>query len=164
GDAGRGLAFLPLPAVDRQHLVVALGLDPPDADDVNERARITTDGILREVELERPRPPPPSPPSPRPAPAPPLHPRTSPSTPRTTSLLTTAPAPPVVEDVTKQARITPDDISGQVELGRLGPCSDQAHAHGGAAAEPLKLDFSKDTVGGDPSSFVNVVGVWRVEA
>src|SRR5215471_4350412 len=33
-----------------------------------------------------------------------------------------------------------------------------------AAAEPLKLDFSNDTVGGDASSFVNVVGVWRVEA
>ena len=35
---------------------------------------------------------------------------------------------------------------------------------GAAAAEPLKLNFSNDTVGGDPSSFVNVVGVWRVEA
>jgi len=35
---------------------------------------------------------------------------------------------------------------------------------GAAAVEPLKLDFSNDTVGGDPSSFVNVVGVWRVEA
>src|SRR6195256_3090554 len=33
-----------------------------------------------------------------------------------------------------------------------------------AAAEPLKLDFSKDTVGADANSFVNVVGVWRVEA
>src|SRR5262244_2095593 len=32
------------------------------------------------------------------------------------------------------------------------------------AAEPLKLDFSNDTVGGDASSFVNVVGVWRIEA
>jgi len=35
---------------------------------------------------------------------------------------------------------------------------------GAAAAEPLKLDFSNDTVGRDSSSFVNVVGVWRVEA
>src|SRR5262249_61887742 len=35
---------------------------------------------------------------------------------------------------------------------------------GAAAAEPLKLDFSNDTVGGDASSFVNVVGVWRIEA
>ena len=34
----------------------------------------------------------------------------------------------------------------------------------GGAAEPLKLDFSNETVGADPSSFVNVVGVWRVEA
>jgi hypothetical protein len=33
-----------------------------------------------------------------------------------------------------------------------------------AAAEPLKLDFSKDTVGADAGSFVNVVGIWRVEA
>src|SRR5712675_2081758 len=33
-----------------------------------------------------------------------------------------------------------------------------------AAAEPLKLDFSNETVGSDASSFVNVVGVWRVEA
>jgi hypothetical protein len=33
-----------------------------------------------------------------------------------------------------------------------------------AAAEPLKLDFSKDTVGADANSFVNVVGIWRVEA
>src|SRR5499427_1917700 len=35
---------------------------------------------------------------------------------------------------------------------------------GAAAAEPLKLNFSNDTVGGDSSSFVNVVGVWRIEA
>jgi hypothetical protein len=33
-----------------------------------------------------------------------------------------------------------------------------------AAAEPLKLDFSNETVGADASSFINVVGVWRVEA
>src|SRR5690242_4681543 len=32
------------------------------------------------------------------------------------------------------------------------------------AAEPLKLDFSNETVGADASSFVNVVGVWRIEA
>ena len=32
------------------------------------------------------------------------------------------------------------------------------------AAEPLKLDFSNETVGADASSFINVVGVWRVEA
>src|SRR5947208_12987609 len=33
-----------------------------------------------------------------------------------------------------------------------------------AAAEPLKLDFSNDKVGGDASSFLSVVGVWRIEA
>jgi len=31
------------------------------------------------------------------------------------------------------------------------------------AAESLKVDFSDDTVGGDPKSFLSVVGVWRVE-
>src|SRR6476620_1431091 len=35
---------------------------------------------------------------------------------------------------------------------------------GAAVAEPLKLDFSNETVGADASSFVNVVGVWRIEA
>ena len=34
----------------------------------------------------------------------------------------------------------------------------------GATAEPLKLDFTNETVGSDPTSFVNVVGVWRIEA
>jgi hypothetical protein len=34
----------------------------------------------------------------------------------------------------------------------------------GAAAEPLKLDFTNETVGSDPTSFVNVVGIWRIEA
>ncbi len=33
----------------------------------------------------------------------------------------------------------------------------------GAAAEPLKLDFSNETAGADPTSFVNVVGIWRIE-
>jgi hypothetical protein len=32
------------------------------------------------------------------------------------------------------------------------------------AAEPLKINFANDTVGGEASSFVNVVGVWRIEA
>ena len=35
---------------------------------------------------------------------------------------------------------------------------------GAAATEPLKLDFSNEKAGADASSFVNVVGVWRVEA
>jgi hypothetical protein len=32
------------------------------------------------------------------------------------------------------------------------------------AAQSLKADFSDDPVGGDPKSFLSVVGVWRVEA
>ena len=31
------------------------------------------------------------------------------------------------------------------------------------AAEPLKLNFSDETVGAEPKSFVSVVGVWRIE-
>jgi hypothetical protein len=31
------------------------------------------------------------------------------------------------------------------------------------AGETLKAEFSNDTVGGDPKSFLSVVGVWRVE-
>ena len=33
-----------------------------------------------------------------------------------------------------------------------------------AAAEPLKLDFSNETVGAEPASFASVVGIWRIEA
>lgn len=32
------------------------------------------------------------------------------------------------------------------------------------AAEPLKIEFTNETVGAEAASFVNVVGVWRVEA
>lgn len=32
------------------------------------------------------------------------------------------------------------------------------------AVEPLKVDFSNETVGGEPTSFVSVVGIWRIEA
>src|SRR5712691_1745694 len=32
-----------------------------------------------------------------------------------------------------------------------------------AAADTLKIDFSKDTVGAEPSSLVSVVGIWRIE-
>ncbi len=35
---------------------------------------------------------------------------------------------------------------------------------GAAAAEPLKLDFSNETTGAEPTTFVNVVGIWRIEA
>ena len=33
-----------------------------------------------------------------------------------------------------------------------------------AAAQPLKIDFSGETVGAEPKSFLSVVGVWRIEA
>ena len=32
------------------------------------------------------------------------------------------------------------------------------------ALQPLKLDFSNETVGAEPKSFVSVVGVWRIES
>ena len=35
---------------------------------------------------------------------------------------------------------------------------------GAAAAEPLKIDLSKESVGAEPTSFVPVVGVWRMES
>ena len=31
------------------------------------------------------------------------------------------------------------------------------------AVQPLKIDFSDETVGAEPKSFLSVVGVWRVE-
>ncbi len=31
------------------------------------------------------------------------------------------------------------------------------------AAQPLKVDFSNETVGAEPKSFLSVVGVWRIE-
>lgn len=32
-----------------------------------------------------------------------------------------------------------------------------------AAAEPMKVDFAKDTVGAEPTSLISVVGIWRIE-
>src|SRR5215831_17742055 len=32
-----------------------------------------------------------------------------------------------------------------------------------AAQQPLKIEFSNDTVGAEPKSLVGVVGVWRIE-
>jgi len=32
------------------------------------------------------------------------------------------------------------------------------------AAQSLKVDFSDETVGGEPKSFVSVVGIWRIES
>jgi hypothetical protein len=33
-----------------------------------------------------------------------------------------------------------------------------------AIAQPLKIDFADESVGAEPKSFVNVVGIWRIEA
>src|SRR4030081_3765455 len=33
-----------------------------------------------------------------------------------------------------------------------------------AAAETLKIDFSTETVGAEPTSLVSVVGIWRIES
>jgi hypothetical protein len=35
---------------------------------------------------------------------------------------------------------------------------------GASAEQPKKIDFSNETVGAEPASFLSVVGVWRVEA
>jgi hypothetical protein len=32
-----------------------------------------------------------------------------------------------------------------------------------AAQQPLKIEFSQDTIGAEPTSFVSVVGMWRIE-
>src|SRR5262249_29096502 len=53
GNTDRGLAFLPLAPVDRDHLLAVVGLDPPDADDVDERGRLGTDRVVGEIEPER---------------------------------------------------------------------------------------------------------------
>src|SRR5215471_15921765 len=37
-------------------------------------------------------------------------------------------------------------------------------ALGAKALEPLKIDFSDETVGSEPKSFLSVVGVWRIES
>jgi hypothetical protein len=38
-----------------------------------------------------------------------------------------------------------------------------ALALGAKALEPLKVDFSDETVGSEPKSFLSVVGIWRIE-
>ena len=50
---------------------------------------------------------------------------------------------------------------GTITLATLGlaACLDRA-----TAADPLKINFSKETVGAEPTSFLNVVGIWRIEA
>jgi hypothetical protein len=39
-----------------------------------------------------------------------------------------------------------------------------ALAVGARALEPLKIDFSDETIGAEPKAFLSVVGVWRIEA
>src|SRR6516162_9180060 len=39
-----------------------------------------------------------------------------------------------------------------------------AGLNGAHAAEAVKINFSNDTVGAEPTSFLNVVGIWRIEA
>ena len=53
GDAGRRLSLLPLAAVDGEHLVVALRLDPPDPDDAQERFGFGPHGVVGEVDLQK---------------------------------------------------------------------------------------------------------------
>ena len=50
---------------------------------------------------------------------------------------------------------------GMTALATLGlaACLDRA-----TAADPLKITFSKETVGAEPTSFLNVGGIWRIEA
>src|SRR5262245_39543615 len=52
GKSGRGLPFLPLTSIDHKHLVVAVGLDPPDADNAQKRLRLGANGFIREVDFK----------------------------------------------------------------------------------------------------------------
>jgi hypothetical protein len=51
-DAGGGLSLFPLPAIDDQHFVVAVALDPPDANDAHERFRLAADGLVGKVDFQ----------------------------------------------------------------------------------------------------------------
>src|SRR4029450_9838644 len=51
GDPGGGLPFLPLTAVDRQHLVPAFIFNPPNADDAHEGLWFGTHGIVGKLDL-----------------------------------------------------------------------------------------------------------------
>jgi len=46
------LPFLPLPAVDRQHVLAAFILDAPDADNGKQSLRLTADRLSRKIDLE----------------------------------------------------------------------------------------------------------------
>jgi len=51
-------------------------------------------------------------------------------------------------------------LSANVAIVVLGLAALLALAHAG---QPLKIDFSEETVGTEPKSFASVVGVWRIE-
>src|SRR6476620_5437940 len=51
-------------------------------------------------------------------------------------------------------------LSANVAIVVLGLAAPLALAHAG---QPLKIDFSEETVGTEPKSFASVVGVWRIE-
>ncbi len=53
GDACRGLAFLPLAAIDDKDLLSVIVLDPPEADDRYERLRLGAGGFTREIDCCR---------------------------------------------------------------------------------------------------------------
>ena len=48
-----------------------------------------------------------------------------------------------------------------IALAGIGLAAGLNDAH---AAEAVKINFSNDTVGAEPTSFLNVVGIWRIEA
>src|SRR5262249_44972140 len=52
GDAGGGLPLFPLPSIDRQHLAAAVALDPPDANDGDERRRFGADRVARQTDRD----------------------------------------------------------------------------------------------------------------
>ena len=55
-------------------------------------------------------------------------------------------------------------INKTIKLIALAGIGLAAGLNGAHAAEAVKINFSNDTVGTEPTSFLNVVGVWRIEA
>ena len=55
-------------------------------------------------------------------------------------------------------------INKTIKLIALAGIGLTAGLNGAHAAEAVKINFSNDTVGAEPTSFLNVVGVWRIEA
>src|SRR5262249_27910252 len=50
--------------------------------------------------------------------------------------------------------------TARIAIASFGLAALLAYAHAG---QSLKIDFSEETVGAEPKSFVSVVGVWRIE-